>query len=62
MIHKWNEEETCKRFIRFLPVLFRIEASAKRYRGFCRDQLIDTDAVEKLAPLFQSILCIDLEK
>ena len=58
MIHKWNEEETCKRFIRFLPVLFQIESSAKRYREYFRDQLTQANVVDQLIPLVQGILHI----
>jgi hypothetical protein len=58
MIDKWGEEETCKRFIQLLTVIFRMQSTAKLFRQYFRDQFTTSDTVDKIAPLIQTVLQI----
>lgn len=58
LLSKWNEEKTYKYFIRLIPTLFRIESLGKRLSEYIRDQMSNTNSVEKISPLLQSLLHI----
>ena len=58
LLSKWNEDKTWKYFIRFLPVLFRIESTGKHLSEYVRGQISNTNAVEQVSPLLQSLLHI----
>lgn len=58
MSKKWNEEETNRRFIRLIPIIFQIQTTTKCFRDYFREQITTPDTINKLAPLMQSLLHI----
>ena len=58
MKKKWNEDETNQKFVRLIPIIFQVQTTSKCFRDYFRTQITTTDAINKLAPLMQSLLQI----
>jgi hypothetical protein len=58
LVTKSNYVEACRQFTQILTIIFRIQSAAKRSRDFFRTQFISLNAVDKIAPLMQTVLHI----
>ena len=58
LVNEFGEFEACRRFTLLLTSILRLQLTAKKIRTFFRDQSATLDAVDKIAPLMQSVLHI----
>jgi hypothetical protein len=58
LINKWGEMEASKRFTHLFFIIIRMQSTAKISREFFRVQIMKTQAVDRIAPLIQSVLHI----
>jgi hypothetical protein len=56
LINKRGEMQACKQFIRLVTVITHLQSTSKRIRDFFRIPMMALDAVDRIAPLMQSVL------
>jgi hypothetical protein len=57
-INKWDEVKACKYFIQLFSIILQIQLAIKRFRDFIRVQCKISNAVDRIAPLMQTVLDI----
>jgi hypothetical protein len=58
LVNKWGEVKAYKNFSQLLTIIFRMQSASKNIREFFRTQYINSNNVDKIGPLMQSVLHI----
>jgi hypothetical protein len=60
LLSKQSYEQTVVQFTQLLNQIFRLQAMTKSFRAFLKTEIAETDTIENIAPLMQTVLHISV--